>query len=193
MPLNKSGRNSFGGLGATIIDSLDTLHMLGMKAEFKRCVFVEFFSQPGIELSQVSSDVVAAESKRAHHLKSCKQHLLLAEQSKATYVPWEPSSWLMSSHPSCFCKRLSVKLALSQMCGSGDWRACRAQDWVAKDFDLAHAGRLSLFETIIRIVGGLIAAFDASGDQIFLQKALELAQKLQVNFPEGGKGTHTET
>ena len=60
---------------------------------------------------------------------------------------------------------------------------------MAKDFDLAHAGRLSLFETIIRIVGGLIAAFDASGDQMFLQKALELAQKLQVNFPKGGKGT----
>ena len=37
MPLNKSGRNSFGGLGATIIDSLDTLHMLGMTAEFTKC------------------------------------------------------------------------------------------------------------------------------------------------------------
>lgn len=37
MPFNKSGTNSFGGLGATIIDSLDTLHMMGMKAEFKRC------------------------------------------------------------------------------------------------------------------------------------------------------------
>ena len=37
MPLNKSGINSFGGLGATIIDSLDTLHMMSMKAEFKRC------------------------------------------------------------------------------------------------------------------------------------------------------------
>lgn len=36
LPLNKSAADSFGGLGATIIDSLDTLHMLGMKAEFKR-------------------------------------------------------------------------------------------------------------------------------------------------------------
>lgn len=41
MPLNKSGTNSFGSLGATIIDSLDTLHMLGMKAEFKRCVLLD--------------------------------------------------------------------------------------------------------------------------------------------------------
>lgn len=65
---------------------------------------------------------------------------------------------------------------------------CRARNWVATGFDLAHSGRLSLFETIIRIVGGLIAAFDASGDRLFLQKAQELAQKLQASFPAGGKG-----
>ena len=66
----------------------------------------------------------------------------------------------------------------------------RARDWVAKDLDLEHGGRLSLFETIIRIVGGLVAAFDASGDRLFLQKAEELAQKLQVNFPQDKKGVH---
>ena len=37
MPLNKSGTDNFGGLGATIIDSLDTLHMMGLTAELKRC------------------------------------------------------------------------------------------------------------------------------------------------------------
>ncbi len=36
MPLNRSGVNSFGGLGATLIDSLDTLHMMGLTAEFKK-------------------------------------------------------------------------------------------------------------------------------------------------------------
>ena len=66
---------------------------------------------------------------------------------------------------------------------------CRAREWVVKEFNLAHGGRLSLFETIIRIVGGLVAAYDASGDLFFLQKAQELAQKLQPNFPGGGKGT----
>ena len=60
---------------------------------------------------------------------------------------------------------------------------------MVKEFDLAHGGRLSLFETIIRIVGGFLAAYDASGDRLFLQKAQELAQKLQLNFPGGGKGT----
>lgn len=28
-PLTKTGKNSFGGLGATMVDSLDTLHMMG--------------------------------------------------------------------------------------------------------------------------------------------------------------------
>ena len=28
-PVSKKGKNSFGGLGATIVDSLDTLHMMG--------------------------------------------------------------------------------------------------------------------------------------------------------------------
>ena len=67
----------------------------------------------------------------------------------------------------------------------------RARNWVAKDLDLEHGGRLSLFETIIRIVGGLISAFDASRDRLFLEKAVELADKLQLSFPQGGQGTHS--
>lgn len=35
-PLSRRGKNSFGGLGATIVDSLDTLWMLGLKEEFGR-------------------------------------------------------------------------------------------------------------------------------------------------------------
>ena len=71
------------------------------------------------------------------------------------------------------------------------WWVPRARNWVAKDLDLDHGGRLSLFETIIRIVGGLISAFDASHDRLFLEKAVELADKLQLSFPQGGQGTHS--
>ena len=35
-PLSRQGKNSFGGLGATIVDSLDTLWMLGLREEFGR-------------------------------------------------------------------------------------------------------------------------------------------------------------
>ena len=70
------------------------------------------------------------------------------------------------------------------------WWVLRARNWVAKELDLDHGGRLSLFETIIRIVGGLISAFDASRDRLFLEKAVELADKLQLSFPQGGQGMH---
>jgi mannosyl-oligosaccharide alpha-1,2-mannosidase len=35
-PQSKNGINSFGGLGATLVDSLDTLYIMGLKDEFKK-------------------------------------------------------------------------------------------------------------------------------------------------------------
>ncbi len=66
--------------------------------------------------------------------------------------------------------------------------ACRARDWVATSFDLQHDAKLSLFEATIRIVGGLIAAFDASGDAMFLTKAEELASKMLGYFQDREQG-----
>lgn len=36
MPLTNRGKNSFGGMAATLVDSLDTLWLLGMKDAFGR-------------------------------------------------------------------------------------------------------------------------------------------------------------
>ena len=36
MPLTQNGKNTFGGLGATIVDSLDTLWLMGLQDEFKQ-------------------------------------------------------------------------------------------------------------------------------------------------------------
>jgi mannosyl-oligosaccharide alpha-1,2-mannosidase len=35
-PLSLRGTDKFGGLGAMVIDSLDTLYMFGLQEEFKR-------------------------------------------------------------------------------------------------------------------------------------------------------------
>uniref|UniRef100_A0A0A8Y691 Mannosyl-oligosaccharide 1,2-alpha-mannosidase, putative n=1 Tax=Arundo donax TaxID=35708 RepID=A0A0A8Y691_ARUDO len=35
-PQSKNGVNSFGGLGATLVDSLDTLYIMGLKDEFQK-------------------------------------------------------------------------------------------------------------------------------------------------------------
>lgn len=38
MPLTLDGRSVFGDLGAMLVDSLDTLWMMGLKPEFDRCL-----------------------------------------------------------------------------------------------------------------------------------------------------------
>ena len=59
---------------------------------------------------------------------------------------------------------------------------CRARDWVVNSMNLNSMAKLSLFETNIRILGGLLAAFDLSQDTRLLNKARDLADRLLPNF-----------
>lgn len=38
LPVTKLGKNTLGGMGATVIDSLDTLWLMGLRAEYERWV-----------------------------------------------------------------------------------------------------------------------------------------------------------
>ncbi|XP_047327383.1 mannosyl-oligosaccharide 1,2-alpha-mannosidase MNS1 [Impatiens glandulifera] len=88
-PQTKNGVNSFGGLGATLIDSLDTLYIMGLDEEFQR-----------------------------------------------------------------------------------------AREWVANTLDFNKNYDASVFETTIRVVGGLLSAYDLSSDKMFLDKAKDIADRL---------------
>ncbi|EES12812.1 hypothetical protein BDA96_06G226200 [Sorghum bicolor] len=88
-PQSKNGINSFGGLGATLVDSLDTLYIMGLKDEFEK-----------------------------------------------------------------------------------------ARDWVAESLDFDKDYDASVFETTIRVVGGLLSAYDLSGDKVFLEKAKDITDRL---------------
>ncbi|KAK2969947.1 hypothetical protein RJ640_008287 [Escallonia rubra] len=88
-PQSKIGVNSFGGLGATLIDSLDTLYIMGLDDQFQR-----------------------------------------------------------------------------------------AREWVASSLDFNKNYEASVFETTIRVVGGLLSAYDLSGDNVFLEKAKDIADRL---------------
>ena len=56
----------------------------------------------------------------------------------------------------------------------------RARDWVSGS--LAHTtSKASFFETVIRLLGGLLSAYDLSGDQVFLRMAVHLGDKLVPN------------
>ncbi len=59
---------------------------------------------------------------------------------------------------------------------------------MAAELDLQHDAKLSLFETVIRVVGGLLSAYDASHDALFLEKADELAAKIMLNMLSDGTG-----
>ncbi|KAD2394000.1 hypothetical protein E3N88_40977 [Mikania micrantha] len=97
-PQSKNGVDSFGGLGATIIDSLDTLYIMGLDEQFQR-----------------------------------------------------------------------------------------AKEWVANSLDFNKSYDASVFETTIRVVGGLLSAYDLSGDDVFLEKAKDIADRLLPawNTPSG--------
>ena len=41
---------------------------------------------------------------------------------------------------------------------------------------------INVFETNIRVVGGLLGAYELSGDDLFLHKAAELAERLLIAF-----------
>ncbi|CAI0410087.1 unnamed protein product [Linum tenue] len=88
-PQTKNGVDSFGGLGATLIDSLDTLYIMGLDEQFQR-----------------------------------------------------------------------------------------AREWVATSLDFNKDYDASVFETTIRVVGGLLSAYDLSGDKVFLEKAKDIADRL---------------
>ncbi|CAL5199278.1 unnamed protein product [Lathyrus oleraceus] len=97
-PQSMNGVDSFGGLGATLVDSLDTLFIMGLDTQFKR-----------------------------------------------------------------------------------------AREWIAKSLYFNKNIEVSVFETTIRVLGGLLSAYDLSGDEVFLEKARDIADKLLPawNTPSG--------
>lgn len=64
----------------------------------------------------------------------------------------------------------------------------KARDWVRDHLNHADAGLVSLFETTIRDLGGLLSAYDWSGDQVFLDKATDLGERLLRGFDGSPSG-----
>lgn len=93
-PISKRGHDNWGGMCTTLIDSLDTLWMMGMKKEF-----------------------------------------------------WEGRNWIRDH----------------------------------LDFDKVTRP-ISVFETTIRNLGGLLSAYDLSGDRVFLDKAEDLGERMLQSF-----------
>ena len=63
-----------------------------------------------------------------------------------------------------------------------------AREWVATRLNFDRASSISMFETIIRIMGGLLSAFELSKDRMFLDKSRQLADKMMYAFNRNPTG-----
>eukprot|EP00939_MAST-03C_sp_MAST-3C-sp1_P000143 g143.t1 len=58
-----------------------------------------------------------------------------------------------------------------------------AKRWVATSLDFSRVHKMmSFFETNIRMMGGLLSAYDLSGDRVFLDKAEDLGRRMKPGF-----------
>lgn len=66
--------------------------------------------------------------------------------------------------------------------GGLDGRYEAARAWVLESLDFGKVGRVIVFETVIRILGGLVSIYHLSGDEMYLFKAEELGARLAAGF-----------
>ena len=64
----------------------------------------------------------------------------------------------------------------------------RAREWVSTSLKCNSSRRISLFETNIRVVGGLIGAFELTADHMFLDKAVECVNLMLPVFHTSSSG-----
>jgi mannosyl-oligosaccharide alpha-1,2-mannosidase len=62
-----------------------------------------------------------------------------------------------------------------------------ATEWVRTSLNLDLDKNVQFFETVIRVLGGLLSAYELSGERVFLDRAKELADRMAPTFrtPKG--------
>lgn len=59
-----------------------------------------------------------------------------------------------------------------------------AKKWIETSLNFDQNKDVSLFETTIRVLGGLLSAYHLTGEKIFLQKAEDIGSRLTGAFNE---------
>ncbi|KAK5900554.1 hypothetical protein CgunFtcFv8_025505 [Champsocephalus gunnari] len=62
-----------------------------------------------------------------------------------------------------------------------------ARDWVEKELSFDKNVDVNLFETTIRVLGGLLSTYNLTGDQLFLDKAKDIGARLMPAFKTPSK------
>ena len=58
----------------------------------------------------------------------------------------------------------------------------RGREWVSTSLRFDGGGAVSFFETTIRVLGGLLSTFELSSDRMFLDRAVDLGNRLLTAF-----------
>ena len=66
-----------------------------------------------------------------------------------------------------------------------------AKDWVENKLDFSINKDVNLFETTIRVLGGLLSAYHLSTDPVFLERATDLGTRLMGSFTSPSGTTFT--
>ena len=61
----------------------------------------------------------------------------------------------------------------------------KATEWIENSLNFNIGKTVSFFETVIRCLGGLMSTYDLSGNELFLNKAKDLADRLMPAFNTG--------
>lgn len=64
----------------------------------------------------------------------------------------------------------------------------RCVRWIGDHLDYDVDGEVQMFEAVIRMVGGLIAGYDATGERVLLERARDLADRLLPCFTKSPTG-----
>ncbi|XP_010768445.1 endoplasmic reticulum mannosyl-oligosaccharide 1,2-alpha-mannosidase, partial [Notothenia coriiceps] len=62
-----------------------------------------------------------------------------------------------------------------------------ARDWIEKELSFDKNVDVNLFETTIRVLGGLLSTYNLTGDQLFLDKAKDIGARLMPAFKTPSK------
>jgi endoplasmic reticulum Man9GlcNAc2 1,2-alpha-mannosidase len=89
---------------------------------------------------------------------------------------------------------LTVVESLDTMLVMGlNHEVARARQWIAKEMSFERDGDFNMFETTTRMLGGLLSAYHLSGkDSLYLNKAIDLADRLMVAFDVTPTGLPTD-
>lgn len=73
-------------------------------------------------------------------------------------------------------------LSTLYLMGGLDGRYERGRDWVVNSLDFSQVGQVIVFETVIRVLGGLISMYHLSGEIIYAERAEELGARIASSF-----------